>query len=258
VDGLRLGGQGVYDLAHKVAVIAGGSGGIGAAAARRFAAAGATVVVGYHRGRERADAVVADLPGEGHWSVQLPVDDTAAVDKAARLVGERHGKVDVFVNAAGTTRRIAHSDLDALDDATFDEIYRVNVRGTFSAARAFAPLLRASGDGILVNISSLSALTGKGSSVAYCASKAAVDTMGQSLARVLAPEVRVIAISPAAVDTAFVPGRDRNAVEAQARRTPLQILVDPDDVAVSVLGAVTHLRLATGTVVLVDGGLHLH
>jgi 3-oxoacyl-[acyl-carrier protein] reductase len=102
----------------------------------------------------------------------------------------------VFVNAAGTTRRIAHSDLDALDDATFDEIYRVNVRGTFSAAKAFAPLLRASGDGVLVNISSLSALTGKGRSVAYCASKAAVDTMGQSLARVLAPEVRVIAISP--------------------------------------------------------------
>lgn len=111
MDGLRLGGQGVYDLAHKVTVIAGGSGGIGAAAARRFAAAGATVVVGYHRGSERAGAVTAELPGEGHWSVPLPVDDTAAVDKAAYLVSERHGKVDVFVNAAGTTRRIAHSDL---------------------------------------------------------------------------------------------------------------------------------------------------
>jgi 3-oxoacyl-[acyl-carrier protein] reductase len=163
----------------------------------------------------------------------------------------------VFVNAAGTTRRIAHSDLDALDDTIFDEIYRVNVRGTFSVARAFAPLLKASGDGVLINISSLSAITGKGSSVAYCASKAAVDTMGQSLARVLAPEVRVIAISPAAVDTAFVPGRDRNAVEAQARKSPLRVLVDPDDVAISVVGAVTHFRLATGTVVLVDGGLHL-
>jgi 3-oxoacyl-[acyl-carrier protein] reductase len=76
VDGLRLGGQGVYDLAHKVTVIAGGSGGIGAAAARRFAAAGATVVVGYHRGSERAGAVTAELPGEGHWSVPLPVDMT--------------------------------------------------------------------------------------------------------------------------------------------------------------------------------------
>jgi 3-oxoacyl-[acyl-carrier protein] reductase len=252
VNGLRLGGQGVYDLVNKVAVVAGG----GAGSARQFTAAGATVVVGYHQGAARAGAITADLPGKGHWSVQLPVDDTAVVDEPARLVGERHGKVDVFVNAAGTTRRIAHSDLDALDDATFDEIYEVNVRGTLSAARAFAPLLRASGDGVLVNISSLSALTGKGSNVAYCASKA-VDTMGQSLARVLAPEVRVIAISPAAVDTGFVPGRDRNAVEAQARTTPLQILVDPDDVAVSVMGAVTHLRLATGTVVLVAGGLHL-
>jgi 3-oxoacyl-[acyl-carrier protein] reductase len=256
-SGLRLGGQGVYDLRDKVVVIAGGSGGIGAASARRFATAGATVVVGYHRGAERAAAVTEQLPGEGHWPLHLPVDDTAGVDKAAQAVGERHGKVDVLVNSAGTTRRIAHSDLDALDDATFDEIYRVNVRGTFSVARAFAPLLRACGDGVLINISSLSALTGKGSSVAYCASKAAVDTMGQSLARVLAPEVRVLAISPAAVDTGFVPGRDRNAVEAQARSAPLRILVDADDIAVSVIGAVTHLRLATGTVVLVDGGLHL-
>jgi 3-oxoacyl-[acyl-carrier protein] reductase len=257
VTGLRLGGQGVYDLADKVVVVAGGSGGIGGAVAARFASAGATVVVGYHHGAARAEAVTADLPGAGHWPVRLPVDDSAAVDEAARLVEERHGKVDVLVNAAGTTRRVAHSDLDALDDAAFDEIHRVNVRGAYATARAFVPLLKASGDGVLINISSLSALTGKGSSIAYCASKAAVDTMGQSLARVLAPEVRVIAVAPAAVDTGFVPGRDRDALEAQARTSPLRILADPDDVAVSVLGAVTHLRLATGTVILVDGGLHL-
>jgi len=257
VNELRVGGQGVFDLVNKVAVVVGGSGGIGAAVVRRLAAAGATVVVGYHRDIAGAQAITADLPGTGHWCTQLSVDDTATVDEAARVVGERHGTVDVLVNAAGITRRIAHSDLDALDDETFDLIYAVNVRGTYALARAFAPLLRASGDGVLVNISSLSAMTGKGSSVAYCASKAAVDTMGQSLARVLAPEVRVIAISPAAVETDFVPGRDREAIAAQARKTPLQILVHPDDVAVSVMGAVTHLRLATGTVVLVDGGLHL-
>ncbi|MDT7564631.1 MAG: 3-oxoacyl-[acyl-carrier protein] reductase [Pseudonocardiales bacterium] len=257
MDGLRVGGQGVYDLVNKVAVVAGGSGGIGAAAARRLAAAGAIVVVGYHRDAARAETIAADLPGNGHWVARLSVDDTATVEEAARAVRERHGTVDVLVNAAGITRRIAHSDLDALDDETFDQIYAVNVRGTFALAKAFAPLLKASGDGVLINVSSLSALTGKGSSIAYCASKAAVDTMGQSLARVLAPEVRVIAISPAAVDTGFVPGRDREAIAAQARATPLRILVDPDDVAVSVLGAITHLRLATGSVVLVDGGLHL-
>jgi 3-oxoacyl-[acyl-carrier protein] reductase len=211
-------------------------------------------VVADHQCAARAGAITADLPGKGHWSVQLPVDDTAVVDEPARLVGERHGKVDVFVNAAGTTRRIAHSD-------PTHSTMRLSTRSTRSTSAAPSPRpgpsRRFSEPPAPGFWSTSRPCTGKGSNVAYCASKAAVDTMGQSLARVLAPEVRVIAISPAAVDTGFVPGRDRNAVEAQARTTPLQILVDPDDVAVSVMGAVTHLRLATGTVVLVAGGLHL-
>lgn len=254
---LRQGGQGVYDPTGKVAVVAGGSGGIGAATARRLALAGATVVVGYHRDAAGAEAVVKGLPGDGHWAVALPVDDSAAIAAAVQLVGDRHGAVDVLVNSAGITRRIPHTDLNGLDDATFDEIVAVNVRGAYALARAFAPLLRASGDGVLVNISSVSALTGKGSNIAYCAAKAALETMGVSLARVLAPEVRVLAISPAAVDTGFVPGRDHAAVAEQARSTPLRILVDPDDVAVSVVGAITHFRLATGTTFLIDGGIHL-
>jgi 3-oxoacyl-[acyl-carrier protein] reductase len=257
MTGIRSGGQGVYELRGRIAVVAGGSGGIGSAVARQLAQAGAAVVVGYHRDAERAEQVVAELPGDGHSAVRLPVDDSAAVDEAARQIGDRYAGVDLVVNAAGITRRIPHDDLAALDDATFDEIYRVNVRGTFAVARAFAPLLRASGDGVLINISSLSAFTGSGSSIAYCASKAAADTMGQSLARVLAPQVRVLGIAPAAVDTDFVPGRGHDAIVAQAERSPLRTVAVPDDIAVAVLGAVTHLRLATGTVVLVDGGLHL-
>ena len=257
MDALRSGGQGIYPLRDKVAVVSGASGGIGAATAHRLAAAGATVVLGYHRNSARAQELAEQLPGAGHWSVGLPAGSTAELDEAARLVGERHGSVDVLVNAAGVTRRIPHQDLAALDDEVFDEIYTVNVRGAFALARAFTPLLRASGDGVLVNVSSISAFTGNGSSIAYCAAKAAVETMGLSLARVLAPEVRVIAVAPAAVDTDFVPGRGREALESQARRTPLRIVADPDDVAVSILGVITHLRLATGTTIVIDGGLHL-
>jgi 3-oxoacyl-[acyl-carrier protein] reductase len=257
MNDLRTGGLGIYALSGKVAVVSGGSSGIGAATARRLAAAGAKVAVGYNKGLERAEAVIAQLPGEGHRALHLPMEDSEALRRAAAQVREAYGRCDVLVNSAGITRAVPHADLDALDDETFDRIYRINVRGPFATMRAFVPLLRESGDAVIVNLSSISAFTGSGSSIAYCASKAALDTMGLSLARVLGPQIRVITLSPAAVDTDFVPGRGRAAIEKQASSTPLRVVVDPDDVAVSVIGAITHLRLATGTTVVIDGGKHL-
>jgi 3-oxoacyl-[acyl-carrier protein] reductase len=110
---------------------------------------------------------------------------------------------------------------------------------------------------VIVNVSSLAAVTGTGSSIIYGASKAALDTMGMSLARVLAPEVRVVSVSPSAVATDFVPGRSREAVERQAATSPLKRVTEADDVALAILGAITHLRFTTGTAILVDGGKHL-
>ncbi|MEU6559318.1 SDR family NAD(P)-dependent oxidoreductase [Nocardia nova] len=257
VDNVRGGGLGVLELAGRVAVVTGGSSGIGAASARRLAAAGATVVVGYRSGRGRADRLVGELPGSGHAAVAMPVEDSVALAAAAAIVEQRFGKVDVLINSAGTTRAIPHDDLDALSDDIFDEIYAVNVRGVFATIRCLRSLLDKSGDAVVVNVSSIAGFTGSGSSVAYCASKAALDTMGRSLARALAPGVRVLTVSPAAVDTAFVPGRDRAALLAHARSAPLGTVTDPDDVALAVLGAVTHFRLSTGTEILVDAGKHL-
>jgi 3-oxoacyl-[acyl-carrier protein] reductase len=254
---LRTGGQGIYDLSGRVAIVTGGSSGIGAAVARRLAEGGAHVVVGFNGGAERAKALVSSLPGEGHMAVRIPMEDSAAIRAAAKEVQHRHGVAHVLVNSAGVTAAVPHHDLEALDDETFDRIMRVNVRGPFATIRAFAPLLRAGGDSIIVNISSVSATTGLGSSVAYCASKAAVDTMGLSLGRVLGPEIRVIGISPAAVATDFVPGRGRAGVEKQAATTPLRIVAEPDDVALAVLSAITHLRLSTGMSIMVDSGRHL-
>lgn len=254
---LKNGNLGPYSLNGRIAVITGGSSGIGAASAHRLAELGARIVVGYNSGRERAEALAATLPGEGHMPLHMPITDTAALRAAAAEVEARYGRADVLVNSAGTTRAVPHADLEAMDDATFDDILVTNVRGTFSVIRCFVPLLRRGGDAVVVNISSLAAVTGLGSSVAYCASKAGLDAMAMSLARVLGPEIRIIGVAPAGVDTDFVPGRSREAVLKQASLSPLKTVCQADDVAIAVAAAVTHLRLTTGTTLLVDGGRHL-
>ena len=253
----RPGGQGEYSLKGRVAVISGGSSGIGAATARRLAAAGAIVWVGYNKGADRAAALAASLPGDGHQPLHLPITDSAALGRAAQLVGAAHGRVDVLINSAAVTRAVKHDDLDGLDDALFDQVMITNVRGPFATIRAFRPLLKASGDAVIINISSLAGITGTGSSIAYGASKAALDVMGVSLARVLGPEIRVIGISPSAVATDFVPGRGRDIVERAAATAPLGIVTEADDIALAVYGAVVTLRQTTGTTILVDAGKHL-
>lgn len=253
----RPGALGPFSLQGRVAVVTGGSSGIGAATVRRLAEAGATVGIGYNNGRDRAEALAASLPGSGHIVLHMPMLDSAAIQAAAAEVQTKLGGAAVLVNSAATTKAVPHGNLDAMDDETFDLILKTNVRGPFSTIRAFAPMLRASGDGIVVNISSLAGMNGLGSSVAYCASKAGLDTMAMSLARVLAPEVRIIGVSPAAVATDFVPGRDPAVVLRTAAATPLKIVCEPDDVALAVMAAITGLRLSTGTTLVVDGGRHL-
>ncbi|MFE7835145.1 SDR family NAD(P)-dependent oxidoreductase [Streptomyces sp. NPDC057474] len=257
MDAVRTGGLGVLPLRDKTAVVIGGSSGIGAATVRRLAEHGASVVVGFHSGKDRAADLVAQLPGSGHQCVPMRIEDSSQLEDVARLVDREYGRCDVLVNSAGVTRKVPHADLRSLDDELFDALMRVNVRGPFAATRAFAPLLEKAGDAIVVNVSSLSGTTATGSNVAYCAAKAALDNLTMSLARVLGPAVRVIGVAPAAVDTGFVPGRDRQAILDQAGSTPLRVVVDPDDVAVSIIGAVTSFRISTGTTFLVDGGKHL-
>jgi 3-oxoacyl-[acyl-carrier protein] reductase len=242
------------DLKDKVAVITGGSGAIGSASAQRMAQAGAKIVVGYNNNREQADAVVAALPGSGHRAIRIPMLETALIREAASVVEREYGRCDVLVNSAGFTRMVAHADLEALTDELIDSIFVANVRGPFATIRAFAPLMKRSGDAVIVNISSIAGIVGTGSNIAYGASKAALDTMALSLARVLGPEIRVLTVSPAAVDTALVPGRTTAMVERVAASTPLKRVVQADEVAQAVMAAVVHLTSTTGWIIPVDGG----
>jgi 3-oxoacyl-[acyl-carrier protein] reductase len=244
-------------LDGQVAVIAGGTGGIGYASARRFAALGARVVLLSRSDLQAAQARANELPGEGHGAVCASIEDSASLRAAAAMVTERWGRADILVNSAGMTKAVPHKDLEALDDALIDQIFAANWRGPFATIRAFAPLLRASGNGLVVNVSSIAATTGNGSNVAYCAAKAGLDIMSASLGRALAPEIRVLSVSPGVVDTTFVPGRDAAWNDKQAATTPLKRIGTPDDIAAAIEACATTLRFATGTTIQVDGGRHL-
>ena len=244
-------------LAGKVAVVTGGSSGIGAASVRVLAEAGARVVVGYNKGADRAAVLIAGLPGNGHRAMYLPMEDSAQIRRVATAVEEAFGRADILVNSAGFTRMVAHGDLEALDDDLIDAVLTANVRGPFATIRAFVPLLRASGDGVIVNISSGAAQNGTGSSIIYGASKAALNTMSMALARVLGPEIRVVVVAPGMVHTGFVPGRTEEMMAQAALATPLKRAIEAHDVALAVMAAITHLTHTTGSIVPVDAGRHL-
>ena len=241
-------------LAGKVAVVLGGSGGIGAATAQMLAVEGATVVVTWRSDQAGADAVVASLPGSGHLASPATVEDSASLMALAAAVKAQLGRCDILVNSAGYTRPIPIADLDALTDDFIDDMFKVNWRGQFAAIRAFAPLLKASGDGLIVNVSSIAGLNGVGSNLAYAAIKSGIDTMTKSLARALSPEIRVMSVSPGVVATDFVPGRDAAALEKVAPTIPLKRVATAHDVARAIAACATHLTYSTGSIVIVDGG----
>ncbi len=241
-------------MAGKVAVVTGGGGGIGSAICRRLAEAGGRVVLTYRQSEEKTNAVAASLAGDGHLVVRAPVEDSVALQRLADQVADHYGTVDLLVNSAGVTRPVAHDDLDALDDDLIDEIFRVNWRGAFASIRALKSLLASGEGGVVVNISSIAGLTAIGSNVAYCASKAAMNSMTIALGRALAPEIRVVSVSPGWVLGEYAKKIDAAYLQEQIDKTPLGRLATQEDVAEAVLAAATLLTYTTASIIPVDGG----
>ena len=242
---------------RAVALVTGGSGSMGTTICQALAREGMRVIVGYNRSAEKAKTLVAGLAGDGHVALPSPVKDSAALAALAAEIEGQYGVCDVLVNCAGVTRFVPHGDLDGLDDALIENILATNVRGPFATIRAMRPLLEKSkqpGGAVVINISSIAGVTAMGSNVIYCASKAAVDNMTKSLARALAPKIRVVSVSPGLVNNEFVRSMDKRWLDEQVNRTPLQRLAAPDEVARAIVGAIKHFTFTTGAILPVDGG----
>ena len=176
---------------------------------------------------------------------------------AEAAIEQRFGSLDALVNSGGSTTPVPAADLAAMSDEIFDRTVMINLRGPFAMVRSFRGLLERGNGAAIVNVSSIAARTGMGSSLAYVAAKAGVDALTIALAKVLAPKVRVFSVSPAGVDTGFVPGRTREQLEKTAERLPLGRVTAPDDVARAVVACIVDLTSSTGIVVPVDEGRHL-
>lgn len=242
------------DLNAQVAVVTGGGGGIGRAICRRLAAAGAQIVITYSNDQGKARAVANSLAGGNHLIMRCAVEDSAAQSLLAQTIRQNYGRLDILVNNAGVTKPVPHVDLEALDDATIDRIFRVNWRGAFASIRALQPLLSQGDGGVVINISSIAGRTGVGSNVAYCASKAALDSMTRSLARALAPQIRILSVSPGWVNGEYAQRMPRALIAEQEEKTPLGRIAEAEDVAEAVYAAAALLRFSTGDIIPVDGG----
>jgi 3-oxoacyl-[acyl-carrier protein] reductase len=243
----------------QVAIITGASSGIGAATAVELDRRGWSIVVNYSK--SEADAVRVAAGCRDAIAVQADIADDAACRALARTALDKWGRIDALVNNAGTTKFVAHADLDGLSGDDFLRIYRTNVVGSFQMTRACAPALKASG-GAVVNVSSVAAQLGIGSSLAYAASKAALNTMTYSLARSLGPEIRVNAVCPGYVDTPWhsnAHGAERaNQIASHyAGMVPLKDYARPEDIADAIVWLIVGARHVTGEAIFVDGGLHI-
>lgn len=244
-------------LANKVAVITGGGTGIGRACALRLAREGAQVAINYSRSKADAEATQQDIEALGRDAMVYcaSVTDDDAVRAMMQATADRFGRIDVLINNAGMTHFVDLEDLEGLKDAYWFEIMDVNVVGLFRCARAAAPALKAS-EGCIVNIASVAGVTGMGSSIAYAASKAAAISVTKSLARVLAPEVRVNGIAPGVVLTRWVDDH-LDHVQKYGDATPLGRVATPEDVAEVAYSFIANAGLVTGQTLMVDGGMFM-
>jgi 3-oxoacyl-[acyl-carrier protein] reductase len=242
---------------QKVALVTGSATGIGRSCAVRFAENGFHVVVNYSRSEAEARETVKLVEAAHVRSllVQCDVGSDAAVREMLHKVEREFGRLDVLVNNAGMTWFIDHKNLEEMTEEKWDQILRVNLKGPFFCVRAAAPLMRKSGGGAIVSVSSVAGLSGDGSSIAYAASKGALNTMTKSLSRALGPEIRVNAVCPGPVDTRWLRAvMSPEELEKRTSHFPMKRPALPEDIADAVFYLATGTSLTTGQCLVVDGG----
>jgi 3-oxoacyl-[acyl-carrier protein] reductase len=239
---------------QKVALVTGSATGVGRACAVRFAKLGYAVAVNYSKSEADAHETARLVMECGAPVIvhKATVADDAQVREMVGRTRAEFGGLDVLVNNAGMTHFVPHADLDALTDAVWDEIFQVNLKGAFYCCRAAIPLLRER-NGSIVNVTSVAGLVGQGSSIPYCASKAALNCVTKSLAKAFGPDVRVNAVAPGPILTRWLAGREAHVAKF-LEQAPLGRAADPDDVADAVLYLACGTTLTTGQVLVVDGG----
>ncbi len=248
-------------LRDNVAIVTGSATGIGAATAKRLASKGCRVVINFTKSRDEAEQTAAACR---HFGVDalLHQGDVAQDGACKAMVAaavERWGRVDILVNSAGRTKPAPAGDLDALNAADFLDIYAVNLVGAYQMIRAVLPHMRKQGAGAVVNVSALGSLNGEGSSIAYAASKGALNSLTISLARQLAPLIRVNAVCPGFVATRWMSNllgeeRFQQRVAEMAKITPVGKTAFAEDIAEMICWFIDGPGLITGEVLPIDYG----
>jgi len=244
------------EVHDKVALITGSGRGIGKAIALRLAQEGAHVVLNASKSIDEAKMTLSELPkkvGQEHSFIQADIKTPEQIFKMMDQINQRYGRLNILVNNAGTTRFIKHDQLGDLTTEIFDKIYQVHVRGTYVCVQHALPMLKKNKESLVVNIASIAAMTAVGSNIAYCAMKAALVNMTKSMARALAPGVRVNVISPGLTETELIKGWGEYKSE-QISKTPLGRLATCEDIASAVYALVTSLEYMTGQNIVLDGG----
>jgi 3-oxoacyl-[acyl-carrier protein] reductase len=247
-------------LEGKAAIVTGAGTGVGRQTALLLADHGCSVVVNYSRSRDGAEQTAAECEKRGVKAVAVQAD-VSQDDQCRAMVAvaeKAFGRLDVLVNNAGYTKFVAHDNLDGLEPGDWEKILNVNLLGPFLCARAARSLLEADDGGEIVMTSSVAGLVGMGSSIAYCASKAGLNNLTVTLARALAPKIRVNAIAPGFIDgewlrEGFGPAYEKIR-DAMVEKTPLKRVATPESVAEGILSILTGPDLVTGHVIPHEGG----
>lgn len=242
------------NLKNKVALVTGGGTGIGRATSFALAKRGVTVAVNYSRSKADANETVEMILNDGGraFAIQADVSQDIEVRNMVDNIVQQYGTVDLLVNNASITRHIPLDDLEAATEEVWDELFDVNVKGMFFCARAVAPFMKQNKQGAIVNVGSIAGQTGLGSSLPYAVSKAAVHGLTKSLARALAPDIRVNCVVPGAVATRWWAGKEAQ-MKKLAPNLLLQRISTPEDIAQLICAALEQEAM-TGQMITVDSG----